>query len=270
MIFNRPVFTRSLQRYGVTPEPVTPYQRAGQIWDERIGSARLQARNWRLMAFGTFVLACGLSGALVWQSGQSRVVPYVVAVDELGEARALAPADQVYQPTDPQLSWHLARFVAQVRGLSLDPVIVRENWLSAYDYTTDNGARFLSEHARESAPFSQVGEKSISVQVTSVVRASEKSFQVKWIESQYSRGNLGGRAHWTAIITIIVKPPHKLEVLRKNPLGIYVDAIAWSRELGAVTGPDNLQAPGPLAQIQAGVSTEPTRRFIPSDERTNP
>ncbi|WP_268968804.1 VirB8/TrbF family protein, partial [Tsuneonella flava] len=45
------IFKRSIQRYGVTPQPETPYQRAGQLWDERIGSARVQARNWRLVAF---------------------------------------------------------------------------------------------------------------------------------------------------------------------------------------------------------------------------
>ena len=59
-------FKRAVQRYGRTPEPDTPYQRAGQLWDERIGSARVQARNWRLMAFGGLFLTTGLSGALVW------------------------------------------------------------------------------------------------------------------------------------------------------------------------------------------------------------
>ena len=46
------MFKRSGVRYGRTPDPETPYQRAGQVWDERIGSARVQARNWRLMALG--------------------------------------------------------------------------------------------------------------------------------------------------------------------------------------------------------------------------
>lgn len=31
------------------------YQKAAQIWDERIGSARAQAKNWRLMAFGSLI-----------------------------------------------------------------------------------------------------------------------------------------------------------------------------------------------------------------------
>src|SRR3546814_8388590 len=46
------MFRRSSIRYGQTPEPVTPHQRAAQIWDDRIGSARVQARNWRLAFFG--------------------------------------------------------------------------------------------------------------------------------------------------------------------------------------------------------------------------
>src|SRR3546814_7958309 len=78
-------FKRAVQRYGQTPEPETPYQRAGQLWDERIGAARVQAKNWRLMAFGGLLLTAGLSSALIWQSMQSHVVPYVVEVDTRSE-----------------------------------------------------------------------------------------------------------------------------------------------------------------------------------------
>ena len=224
-------FTRAVQRYGRTPEPETPYQRAGQVWDERIGSARVQARNWRLMALGGLLLSSGLSAALVWQSMQSRVLPYVVEVDRLGEARAVAPADQDYQPTDPQIAWHLGRFVANVRSVSLDPVLMRQNWLSAYDLATPRGALFLGEHARATMPFADIGRRTVSVQVTSVVRASDRSFQVKWIESIYERGSLAGTSRWTAILTVVLRPPRDAETLRKNPLGLYVDAVDWAREI---------------------------------------
>ena len=109
-------FRRALQRYGRTPEPETPYQRAGQLWDERIGSARAQAKNWRLMAFGGLFLTTGLSAALVWQSLQSRVVPYVVAVDRLGEAQAVAPAPW---PLHRQRALALARPGADARELAV-------------------------------------------------------------------------------------------------------------------------------------------------------
>src|SRR5919198_1538561 len=111
-----PVFRRSSVRYGRTPEPETPYQRAGQAWDERIGSARVQAKNWRLMAFGCLALASAATGGLVWQSARGTVTPWVVQVDRLGQAQAVAPATAGYRPTDPQIAWHLARFIEEVRS----------------------------------------------------------------------------------------------------------------------------------------------------------
>jgi len=260
-------FKRAVQRYGRTPEPVTPYQKAAQVWDERIGSARVQARNWRLMAFGALALSIGLSGGLLWQSMQSRIVPYVVAVDRLGEARAVAPAGRDYQPTDPQIAWFLAHFIADVRSVSLDPVLMRANWLSAYDFATARAARFLSAYARQADPFGEVGTRTVSVQVTSVVRASDRSFQVKWTETQYERGNLAGSAHWTAILSVVMRPPASAEILRRNPLGLYVDAIDWSRELdpppAAAPAPpqpsvsSNLPLGSPLDPGLAGAAQQP-------------
>jgi len=231
-------FKRTLQRYGQTPEPATPYQKAAQLWDERIGSARVQARNWRLMAFGSLALSMGLAVGMAWQSMQSRVVPYVVEVDRLGEVRAVAPAIETYQPTDAQIAWHLGRFIAGVRGVSVDPVLVRRNWLDAYDFATDRAAVFLNDYARTNDPFAAIGTRSVSVQVTSVVRASDSSFQVKWTEQVYERGSLARTERWTAILTTVIQPPRSAEVLRKNPLGLYVNAIAWSRELDPATAPE--------------------------------
>src|SRR5262249_28721953 len=94
-------------RYGQKPRPETPYQKAARGWDDRIGSARVQARNWPLIAFGNLLLAAGLAGGLVWQSAQGTVVPWVVQVDKLGEAQAVAPAIADYKPADPQIAWHL-------------------------------------------------------------------------------------------------------------------------------------------------------------------
>lgn len=224
------MFRRPLQRYGQTNEPVTPYQKAAQLWDERIGASRLQARNWRLMAFGCFAVSVVLSSALVWQSMQSRVVPYVVEVDKFGEARAVTPVAEIYHPADAQIAWHLARFITHVRGISTDPVLVRERWLAAYDFATERAARFLNEHATANDPFGQIGARSVSVQVTSVVRASDTSFQVKWTEQLFERGSLAATSRWTAILTTILQPPRSAEQLRKNPLGLFVTAIDWSRE----------------------------------------
>ena len=256
-------FRRAVQRYGRTPEPETPYQRAGQVWDERIGSARVQARNWRLMALGGLGLSGALAGGLLWQSLQSRVVPYVVEVDRLGEARAVAPAAEGYRPTDPQIAWHLARFVRQVRSVSLDPVLMRQDWLAAYDMVTGRGAKFLGEYARAADPFAGVGQRTVSVQVTSVVRASDRSFQVKWTETAWERGNLVGTSRWTAILGVTVRPPASAEELRKNPLGLYVDAIDWTRELDTAPPASARPAAAPAASFETPVMPSAPERTLP-------
>ena len=265
-------FRRALQRYGQTPQPVTPYQRAAQLWDDRIGSARVQARNWRLMAFGSLLLSAGLGGGLLWQSMQSRVTPYVVEVDRLGEARAVAPAVEAYRPTDPQIAWHLGRFVGNVRSISLDPVLMRANWLSAYDFVTGRGALFLGDYARAADPFGHVGERTVSVQVTSVVRASDRSFQVKWVETSFERGALAATERWTAILSVSLKAPSSAEALRRNPLGLYVEAIDWSRELDVTAPLDEPERSTPAGGARSGAPPGPDAgAFLlqpPSIERT--
>jgi type IV secretion system protein VirB5 len=250
---------------------VTPYQRAAQVWDDRIGSARVQARNWRLMALGCLLLSGGMASGLLWQSLQSRVTPYVVEVDKLGEPRALTAAEKDYLPTDPQIAWHLARFITDVRSVSLDPVVMRQSWMSAYDFVTDRGARFLNDYARAASPFANGGERTVSVQVTSVVRASDRSFQVKWVETTFERGSLAGTAHWTAILTIASKPPSSAETLRKNPLGIYVDAIDWAREVepaaGGSAAPSAPPKQPPPANIPSGSPLDPSLGDAPAAER---
>ncbi|MFG1277156.1 conjugal transfer protein TrbF [Xanthobacter autotrophicus] len=226
------MFKRPATHYGKSPLPETPYQRAAQVWDDRIGSARVQAKNWRFMAFGSLALSAGLSVALVWQSTSGSIVPWVVQVDKLGQAQAVAPAVADYRPTDPQIAFHLARFIEQVRAIPADAIIVRQNWLRAYEFTTQAGALALNDYARANDPFTKVGKQQIAVEVSSVIRASPDSFRVAWSERRYQDGSLASTERWSAILTVVVQVPRDPEKLRANPLGIYVNAINWSKELG--------------------------------------
>jgi len=226
------MFRRTTVRYGSTPVPETPYQRAGQVWDDRIGSARVQAKNWRLAFFAALAMSGGLAGGLVWQSARGTVTPWVVQVDRLGQAQVVAPAVANYHPSDPEIAWHLARFIEDVRSVPSDPVVLRRNWLEAYNYVTDKGALALNDYARTDDPFVKVGKTAVSVDVASVIRASDDSFRVEWVERRYVDSVLASTERWSAILTIAVQPPTDADRLKKNPLGVYVHALNWSKELG--------------------------------------
>src|SRR3546814_6400197 len=72
-------------------------------------------------------------------------------------------------------------------------------------FTTDRGAAALNDYARANDPFTKVGRQQISVEVSSVIRASPDSFRVAWTERHYENGQLSTTERWTAIITIVIQ-----------------------------------------------------------------
>ena len=87
----------------------------------------------------------------------------------------------------------------------------------------------------------------------SVAGTFDRSFQVKWTETAYERGAEAGTSRWTAILTVVIKPPSDADTLRRNPLGVYVDAIDWSRELESATPPRPSVPPPSAPTVPTGV-----------------
>jgi hypothetical protein len=96
------MFRRPSVRYGRTPEPETPYQKAAQAWDERIGAARLQARNWRLIAFGALGPALHGGGPLNGDRHRRRAW----LQRQRQRHRVSAPARQQQQPRSNRSANH--------------------------------------------------------------------------------------------------------------------------------------------------------------------
>ena len=71
-----------------------PYVEARREWNERYGDYIQQAHHWRTMAIicGLVALICVFGMAYI--GAQNKIVPYVVEVDKLGEAAAVARADR--------------------------------------------------------------------------------------------------------------------------------------------------------------------------------
>src|SRR3546814_5865979 len=81
---------------------------------------------------------------------------------------------------------------------------------------TDRGAAALNDYARANDTFTKVGRQQISVEVSSVIRASPDSFRVAWKERHYENGQLSTTERWTAIITIVIQIPRNADILRKD------------------------------------------------------
>ena len=61
--------------------------------------------------------------------------------------------------------------------------------------------------------------------------AAPTTYQVQWRETTYDQGATTSTANWTGLFTTKIQPPKNEAELRANPLGVYITAFQWSREL---------------------------------------
>jgi type IV secretion system protein VirB5 len=212
----------------------TPYKRAKQEWDDRIGNAAVQARMWRMFAFAVlFLVAMPAVGGMIWLGSLPKKVPYIVEVARDGSAMNRGEAGrawQDYKPTDPSIKYHLQRFIQDTRMISSDGAVVKRNWLDAYRLVTANGSNTLNAYVQKNDPFSRLATERVSVDVLSMVPLSAESWQVDWKESVWGvHGEPLGDSYWRGIFKIVLKQPQTDEQLASNPIGLYIDEFHWSR-----------------------------------------
>ena len=118
----------------------TPYRRARQEWDARMGSALVHAKNWRLATFGSMAAVLVMAGGMIYLGSLPKAVPHIIEVDRLGAAVYHGPVGQAdYVPSDAVVSYHLRRFIADTREISSDAAVLKQNWLDAYTLLTPRG-----------------------------------------------------------------------------------------------------------------------------------
>jgi len=54
----------------------------------------------------------------------------------------------------------------------IDPVVAKKNWLTAYGFLTENGARQLNAFASGSDPLGRVGKERVEIRVRNSLRES--------------------------------------------------------------------------------------------------
>jgi type IV secretory pathway TrbF-like protein/predicted MFS family arabinose efflux permease len=210
---------------------VSPYEKAIEIWNERLEAAQVQTASWRWVALGSLAMASLLIFVCANITRKSSVLPYVVPVERLGTVHGAVYFKQSYRPSDALISYFIAQFIEDVRSLSMDPVVVYARWRRAYRYLTDRAARTLDDYAAKADPFSKIGIRTTAVEMSSVVRVSPNSFKVKWKEITYDRKKPLPAEQFTGTILIVFKASDVPERQRENPLGLYIHGLNWSRDL---------------------------------------
>jgi type IV secretion system protein VirB5 len=226
-------FKRTPRAFGASAPVETPYMRAQQVWDDRMGSARAQAANWRLAAFAAFGLSFVTLSGYIYERSNTHVATYVIPVDQAGRPGTIELAGRAYQPTKAETAYFLSDWVSWVRSRSpSDAVVNAASALRAYNFVDGSGRGELDALEKASqAAMAATPNQAVTVQVQSVIQRSPNSFQVNWTETAFREGDTAKVTRWTGIFGTIVKPPHDEAALRRNPLGIFINSVQISQEL---------------------------------------
>ncbi|WP_419255946.1 conjugal transfer protein TrbF (plasmid) [Caulobacter sp. ErkDOM-YI] len=224
-------FRRPQDRYGSSAPVESPYQRAAQEWDNRIGSAVAQAKNWRLAAFCSLGLAALSLGGFIYQASNANIATFVVPIDKYGRPGRIEVAGQSYKPSTAETGYFLADWVTRTRSKSIDAIVIRDNWTAAYRFVAGSAIGQLNDYAKTHDPFANAGAQAVSVEIVSVLARSPNTYQVQWRETTFDLGATRATENWTGLFTAKINAPKNEAELRANPLGIYITSFQWSREL---------------------------------------
>lgn len=221
--------------YGRThpPDIHNPYARAAAAWDDRIGSARVQARNWRIIAFGSMILALISTTGAVVLGIKKQVATYVVDVDKAGMPGRITLASQIYQPSAAQIGYFVGEVVRLVRERPLDPVVMRQQWTRAYHFLAGQAVVAMNEYAATDSGLKTHrgdGSAARTVQISSILQRSQWTYQVRWVETTYCDGVRSSTKSYTGLFEVKLMPPRNEADTFKNPIGVYITNFTWSQE----------------------------------------
>lgn len=201
----------------------TPYQHAQQEWDERIGSARVQAENWRLIAFFSLAVATLLLVILivVLVSRSERI--FVAEIGSRGRVVNVAPLSIGYNPTVAQKEYFIGNFIELLRSVPLDPVVAKQNWLKAYGFLGQRATAQLNTYLQQNNPLNILGKKTVVVKIDDINPLSDNSFAVEWQETIVNAdGQSEAHNLYSGVFTLTLKTPTTQQAILQNPLGIYI------------------------------------------------
>ncbi len=211
-----------------------PYLAARREWDERYGDQITRARNWRTMAVLCALIALLETAGLLWMSAHSRILPFVVLIDNLGRPFASGFAGQTTVNDDRVKRSTIFNWVENLRLVTTDGITQRKAIDFVYSHIANGSSAqaFISEFYRSDPPSKRAQTQTVSIEVKSVLPTSDRTYEVDWVETTRDLyGAIKATDRWKGSFTIAINPPTDERLARINPLGVYVTNASWDKVL---------------------------------------
>jgi type IV secretory pathway TrbF-like protein len=209
-------------------------QMAKQQYQEKWAGLVKEKNAWKMIASLTSgALMLAIIGMYMIAS-QSRIVPFVVKVDQLGAPLATQRADSPAPPNEGMFKQHLASWIENTRSVYTDAAAEKKAMKLSFGSTKESSPaqQALLTYMEAHNPYHIAEEKAVSVNVQSVQPISDKTWRVEWLEKTTTRsGSPISEENMQATIEVSVQPPSDEATIITNPLGIYVERFNWSNRI---------------------------------------
>lgn len=217
-----------------------PYLSARRTWNDHMRSVQASRNMWQILALLCLLIALVGIGGVVVIGSQSKFIPYVVQVNNLGEAVAVNRADKAAVADQRVIHATVASFINDLRVVTPDIALQRKAIFRAYAMLSTNDPATVKANEwfggdENSSPFKRAETETVNVEIISVIPQSEETWQVDWLEKVYDRqGNLAEPPFkMRALLRVYTQPPTQStteDQIRNNPLGIYIQDYSWSKQ----------------------------------------
>jgi type IV secretion system protein VirB5 len=226
----------SKKKKAPAPEPSgNPYLAARQEWLERYGDYISQAHNSRVITLVALLLCVLSITGNVIQATQFKVVPYVVAVDSLGNTHSAGAARNLRATDVPSavMQAEVANYIRNWRGVTADADLQNRMLTRLVAFSSSQARTILQEWFAGNDPYKRAETVLVSADVTGLPqKVSDNAWRVEWLETVRDRsGKTLERIRFEATLTIGVVPPSTEEEILQNPFGIVVANVVFSRLL---------------------------------------
>ncbi len=209
--------------------PPDPFARARAAWEDRHAALAVEREHWRRAFLAAMGLAALATGFGIWAAVRSEYIPYIVAIDEIGQAQPVIAPREIADWPDTAIRHELAAFLRDWRSVSIDEAVMRGRLRRIQYFLEANSAadRKVVTWVRspDTSPFRLAETRTVDVAVASVVLVGGRSWLATWEEIRRSRGSgiEEERRRFQGTFVLGRRRITDEVVLMQNPMGMVVE-----------------------------------------------
>lgn len=210
------------------------YDRATEELFEFYAQQSKRINTYKIIALLMMSLTIISTLGCIYLSTRSTLIPYIVEVDKVGEAKAIRKAEQIYIPKEVENRYFIRDIVIKMRSIPRDNVLYSRNFQQLSYFFTEamlkkHQSILINEDTNNLAK--QLISRDVNITSFNKIPETKNTYQIKWNEKMYSAEGIEiSSSNYVGLFTIVNEQPKEIDEININPLGIVVEDFSVSKE----------------------------------------